>query len=142
MSECSRRKFLCTLVSTAGVLLIGAAGAQGLVLAPKRMNGSYRVPGGGTILPGTALTFLMQPENNPGILLMTKEGELRALSAICTHLGCTVAMESKSEKTRLHCPCHGSNFDLTGKVINGPAKKPLQRFDVHLDGSDAIVNVR
>lgn len=140
-SEFSRRNFLCSLAGAAAVLLVGGEAARSTVLATPRLNGSYRVPGAGTLLPGTALAFLMQPNNTPGIVLVTPQGELRAFSAICTHMGCTVAWESKGENTRLHCPCHGSNFDLAGKVVNGPAKKPLQHYEAHLDGDDVIIKM-
>ncbi|MEA3193124.1 MAG: hypothetical protein QOD26_1457 [Betaproteobacteria bacterium] len=51
------------------------------------------------------------------------EGGLHERSAVCTHLGCIVHWNA-SEKT-FDCPCHGSRYDAYGKVINGPANKPL-----------------
>jgi glycine/D-amino acid oxidase-like deaminating enzyme/nitrite reductase/ring-hydroxylating ferredoxin subunit len=52
------------------------------------------------------------------------EGELRAFSARCTHMGCAVRW-SPQEKS-WDCPCHGSRFDVqTGAVLNGPAHAPL-----------------
>jgi cytochrome b6-f complex iron-sulfur subunit len=49
-------------------------------------------------------------------------------SAVCTHLGCTVAYFPSDQK--FHCPCHGSVFARTGNVIHGPAPRPLQWFEV------------
>lgn len=46
-----------------------------------------------------------------------------AISAICTHLGCTVARDPNGGG--FHCPCHGSVFTADGKVIGGPAPRPL-----------------
>ena len=51
-------------------------------------------------------------------------------SAVCTHLGCTV--KHFDSDNRFHCPCHGSVFAADGKVIHGPAPKPLQWFEVTL----------
>jgi menaquinol-cytochrome c reductase iron-sulfur subunit len=47
---------------------------------------------------------------------------LYAISAICTHLGCTVAAQ---ETGGFYCPCHGSRFASSGAVIAGPAPRPL-----------------
>ncbi|HSK93576.1 MAG TPA: Rieske (2Fe-2S) protein [Candidatus Angelobacter sp.] len=46
-------------------------------------------------------------------------GEVRALSAICTHMGCTLRF--RPEQQDLRCPCHGASFDLAGRLANGSA---------------------
>jgi cytochrome b6-f complex iron-sulfur subunit len=51
-------------------------------------------------------------------------------SAVCTHLGCTVAYFQSDQ--RFHCPCHGSVFGPNGAVQHGPAPRPLQWFEVTL----------
>jgi glycine/D-amino acid oxidase-like deaminating enzyme/nitrite reductase/ring-hydroxylating ferredoxin subunit len=52
-----------------------------------------------------------------------EQGELHERSAICSHLGCIVQWNG-SEKS-WDCPCHGSRFDCEGRILNGPAIKPL-----------------
>jgi glycine/D-amino acid oxidase-like deaminating enzyme/nitrite reductase/ring-hydroxylating ferredoxin subunit len=53
-----------------------------------------------------------------------ESGQLQALSARCTHLGCIVRFNG-AERT-WDCPCHGSRFALDGSVIEGPAVHPLE----------------
>lgn len=50
------------------------------------------------------------------------EGSLHAVSATCTHKGCTVTWNNADGGD---CPCHGSIFASDGSVIHGPARKPL-----------------
>ncbi len=59
-------------------------------------------------------------------LLVHDENGFKALSLVCTHLGCTV--EEKADV--FACPCHGSRFDPQGEVARGPANKPLRNLRV------------
>jgi cytochrome b6-f complex iron-sulfur subunit len=70
--------------------------------------------------------------DSPILLVRTSESEVIGLSAVCTHQQCTVAPAGDA----LACPCHGSRYDLTGKVTQGPAPAPLKEFPVTVqDGS-------
>ncbi|MEE8449497.1 MAG: Rieske (2Fe-2S) protein [Thermodesulfobacteriota bacterium] len=68
-------------------------------------------------------------------LFRGKEG-FRAMSAICTHLGCTVRdsvkVDNEYPQDHSHCPCHGSVFARDGKVLSGPARRPLESYRVSL----------
>ena len=59
------------------------------------------------------------------IWIVKTQNSMYALWAKCTHLGCTPSWVSVEK--RFKCPCHGSNFDVEGDVIAGPAPKPLNR---------------
>ena len=56
--------------------------------------------------------------------LIREHGEVYALSLVCTHLGCTLAVTPQE----LTCPCHGSTFDRYGVVTRGPANVSLPRL--------------
>ncbi len=56
-----------------------------------------------------------------------------AVAQACNHQGTTIQLELGNH--RFHCPNHGSNFDLNGNVINGPATVNLQKFNTELNGT-------
>ncbi len=56
------------------------------------------------------------------VFILRNEEGFRALSSICTHLGCIVSYEG----TGFVCPCHGSKFNEVGNVLSGPAPKALE----------------
>jgi Rieske Fe-S protein len=62
-----------------------------------------------------------------------------ALSAICTHMGCTIAYSGPREV--LDCPCHGSEYALDGSVLMGPAMQPLRSYPTTFDGSTIVIGV-
>ena len=57
-----------------------------------------------------------------------QDGALHAVSALCTHQGCQVAFNPM--ECSWDCPCHGSRFDIDGGVLDGPAKKPLEKHSL------------
>ncbi|MDH4044036.1 MAG: ubiquinol-cytochrome c reductase iron-sulfur subunit [Gemmatimonadota bacterium] len=71
-------------------------------------------------------------------LVRTEEGGFLAVSRACTHLGCTVPWSS--EEYRFVCPCHGSAFDLHGDVVNPPAPRALDLFEVRIENHIVKVN--
>lgn len=78
--------------------------------------------------------------SRPGILVKTPGGELRAFSARCTHLDCTV--QYRDDLGHIWCACHNGHFDLNGRNIAGPPPEPLAPFDVNLRGDQIVVSVR
>ena len=78
--------------------------------------------------------------NRPGILIRTDTGELRAFSAVCTHLDCTV--QYRDDISRIWCACHNGHFDLTGRNVAGPPPRPLDAFDVNVRDDEIVVSKR
>jgi cytochrome b6-f complex iron-sulfur subunit len=68
----------------------------------------------------------------PAIVVRTPEGELRAFSAVCTHLDCTV--QYQAETSQIWCACHNGYYDLTGANVAGPPPRPLESYTVNVRG--------
>lgn len=68
------------------------------------------------------------------LFVIRSGNEFHVISAICTHLGCTV----QSRGDRFACPCHGSVFDAQGVVLGGPAPRPLPWFELSLAPSGEL----
>ncbi len=68
-----------------------------------------------------------------GILLFrASAAEVKAYSRRCTHQGCTIGAFSNGTST---CPCHGSQFNTSGGVVNGPATASLKQYIAQLDNT-------
>jgi cytochrome b6-f complex iron-sulfur subunit len=88
------------------------------------------------LLAGSVLMFKFG--SSPAMLIHHQDGRWIALTAVCTHLGCTVQYESAAD--RIHCGCHGGVYNpYTGANVSGPPPKPLKLFKVAV--GDAGVNV-
>lgn len=74
----------------------------------------------------------------PAILVRTPNDELKAFSAVCTHLNCTVQYDAKS--SIILCACHNGRYGLDGRVISGPPPRPLEEFKVAIKKDEIIVS--
>ena len=68
----------------------------------------------------------------PVLLFRTAAGELRALTAKCTHLDCTV--QYRAERSDIWCACHNGTYDPKGTNVSGPPPRPLTPIEVKLRG--------
>jgi len=149
-----RRNFLYKLGAGAGVAAIVTQATASLrSLVP---NVSYDAPT--TVKLGPPVEFpdglKFLPDER---LYVFREGNtFHAISAVCTHLGCTVRAVALSQvktadvggkKTRLThefiCPCHGSKYTGEGTNVSGPAPKPLTwyRLSVAADDGQLVVDL-
>jgi menaquinol-cytochrome c reductase iron-sulfur subunit len=152
MSEpVDRRHLLRALLTGAGVTAVGYQGA--VLLRSLAPNVSYDAP---TIVKlGLPVEF---PEGlrfmRDQRLFVIREGtRFHAISAICTHLGCTVQAEimlegraTSVEAKQVHrfvCPCHGSKYDGDGTCTSGPAPRPLGWYHLSFapDDGQLVVNL-
>jgi cytochrome b6-f complex iron-sulfur subunit len=68
--------------------------------------------------------------NEPVIVIKLSETDIRAFSAVCTHLACIV--EFQKAKQDIFCNCHNGVYDLHGRNIAGPPPRPLNPYQVHI----------
>jgi Rieske Fe-S protein len=106
----------------------GAAAGAGSADLGKTVVKTSDIPvGGGEVFDATKV-----------VVTQPKAGEFKAFSAICTHMGCTVAGVANGTIT---CPCHGSTYDAaTGQVTAGPAPAPLPTRTVTVSGGSITVS--
>jgi len=137
----SRKRFIDWLLGTS---------AGGLLIAVLYPVSRYIVP---PEIPETAVNSVVlkvRPEDvapdsgeifrfgsKPGILVRTASGDLRAFSAVCTHLGCTV--QYRSDESDIWCACHNGHYDLNGRNIAGPPPRPLEEYAVNVRGDQIVV---
>ena len=72
-----------------------------------------------------------------GIIVISDTGQLKALSAVCTHLDCTV--QHRPDLGIIWCACHNGRYDLDGKNISGPPPRPLEKYVINEVGEDIFV---
>ena len=74
--------------------------------------------------------------------LVRTETNVIAYNPACTHLGCAYHWDAvgNAGAGQFECPCHGSAFSMDGKVIAGPAPRPLDRYLSRIDGGKVLIN--
>jgi cytochrome b6-f complex iron-sulfur subunit len=133
--QLSRRDVLVALGSTGlvGALAAAALGSLRFLAPPiSQAHPAIVVAGPPASFPLASLTPLA---NSPVLIGRDDEG-LFAISAVCTHLGCTLHATGES----LTCPCHGSRFALDGPNLDGPAARPLPHLALRLN-ADGLLEV-
>lgn len=139
----SRRSFVTTIVGFAALIGLGVALAS--VKIPT--SSSSPVSSQTTASPSSAITntsnlqvdspvYFEYPSGYPNVLFKRNDGSLAAYSLLCTHVCCEVTYDSASNE--FYCPCHGSLFDASGRVLRGPAGSALPSVTLTVDGSGNI----
>ncbi|HLY41205.1 MAG TPA: Rieske (2Fe-2S) protein [Terracidiphilus sp.] len=75
----------------------------------------------------------------PAMLIHHEDGRWIAMTAVCTHLGCTVQYEPQAD--RIHCGCHGGVYNAyTGANVSGPPPKPLKLYKVAVNATGVDIS--
>ncbi len=123
-------------VSRRSLLSIGWIASLVSLIGPGLANIRYLFP---NVLYETPTAFkLRKPAEYPPNSISFEEDRrlfvfndrhgFRAMSAVCTHLRCTVGPFGPGKGATSRCPCHGSLFDKQGRVLSGPAPRSLDFF--------------
>jgi cytochrome b6-f complex iron-sulfur subunit len=119
-----------TMFSACGGASSSPTGPSGMAsplgTVPGRLAGStVQVTVAGSALADAGGAVLV--ESNAGVFLLSRAGgdAFTAVEAVCTHEGCTV---NGAAGDIYVCPCHGSRYNRSGQVVNGPAKANLRRY--------------
>jgi nitrite reductase/ring-hydroxylating ferredoxin subunit len=136
----TRREFCVRTCQAVSLLTIGSVihGCGGNAMSPSgsapalptvsasAVNGALAVTiDSASPLASVGGTALVQAAAGNFLVARTAQDTFTALTAVCTHEGCTV---SGFEGPVYVCPCHGSRFTTSGSVAQGPAPSPLRQF--------------
>jgi cytochrome b6-f complex iron-sulfur subunit len=133
----TRREFVkagaAAVVACAGCSMLARKREPDLTL--KLVDGEIRIPNA-TLQESLVLEI---PDVQRVLLFRVSDGSVHAVSITCTHLGCDV--EYARDRGRIECPCHGSEYDVEGRNLRGPAKKPLTRYAASREGNEIVVRI-
>ncbi len=137
-----RRDFLSKLLTWWGTFsILSVAAAILKYLTPPEAI----APSGDTLEEGTIYDIpinsakIVKFHKEPVILVHTASDQFRAFNARCTHLGCIVQFVP-AEVPHFACNCHGSQYDINGKNIAGPAPRPLTPMRVTIRQTTILVS--
>ena len=128
----SRRSFIAKAVGLAAglvVLPIGKAWAKKLAISLEKVNKLQKVDG---------WTILKIKDRQ---VLFVRDGldSIKAMDPVCTHQKCLVGYDPQGK--RIACGCHKSHYDLSGKVLDGPAPAPLKTYPAKLSKGRIILTL-
>ena len=148
----TRRNFQVAAIYGIWSLMIAALGlpAAAYLLIPARLrrnNDWVEVGDLAQLTPNAPVQLAFRRNRVDGWRVISEKGtawvvklsgnEVVAYAPQCTHLGC--AYHWDSNKTEFVCPCHNSLFSLDGKVLGGPAPRPLDRYQTRIEGNKLFV---
>lgn len=73
----------------------------------------------------------------PVLVFRTLAGDVKALTATCTHLACTV--QYRAERSDIWCACHNGTYNLQGVNVSGPPPRPLTALNVYVRGEKIVL---
>ena len=148
----SRRGLCIAAIGAIWAAIVGALGlpAAGYLLLPPKSRGNdeWIEIGEAASLPveqPSAMVFRRNrtdgwkviSEKMTAWVVKTRSGGVMAFGPQCSHLGC--AHHWEEGRSVFVCPCHDSLFAMDGRVLGGPAPRPLDRYDVKVEGGKLLI---
>jgi len=136
--EVPRRDFLNVAIGGSAAALAVAGGypvVRYLEPPPSQSKGAVRVGELDKFPVGSVRTVLV---NERPVLIVRSAQEVRAFSAVCSHLQCVVAYSP--ERKQIECPCHGGVYSIDGRNLAGPPPRPLEELAVTIDEGVLLVS--
>jgi len=148
-----RRTFLSVATWTIGGLISASVGipAMAYILGPAMQDNDTQnwIELGATskVELDTPTLFKAKVERQSGwitdeeefaVYILTENGrDFTGMSNVCTHLGCRVRWIN--DRQQFYCPCHNGVFDKQGNVLSGPPPRPLDRYELKVDGEQIFM---
>jgi cytochrome b6-f complex iron-sulfur subunit len=134
---CTKACRAVSVLATAGLAACGVGPTAPTLEELSSVDGSVSgrtisVTIAGSSLASVGAAALVMSSLGPFLVAQPSQDAFVALTAICTHQGCTVTGFSGDQFV---CPCHGSRFTTNGTVAAGPAASSLQQYPTHFDGA-------
>jgi len=148
----SRRNFMQTAITAIGGVIASGFGIPGVgyIISPallKRDKKWILLGSIGNIPINTPTLFKARVEQKTGwvtdykeyaVYVITSDGKnYRALSNVCTHLGCHVRWIEDLQT--FYCPCHNAVFDIDGQVLQGPPPRPLDEVVIKIEDEEIFM---
>lgn len=148
----SRRSFYLTFIYGLWAIIsvaLAVPAAIYLLLPPRLRKGEQWVEAGDVskIEPKVPVEMVFRKNRLDGWRLSSEkqtawvvklgDRDLVAFGAQCTHLGCAYHWDER--KSEFQCPCHNSVFSLDGKVVSGPAPRPLDRYATRIENGKLLL---
>lgn len=127
-----RRDFTRYLLGASAAFAVGTVGAALWANMQSFNVGEPRpIVEESRVEPGSEYLFAYPTDRDPAMIVRLPDGELRAFSQKCTHLGCVVYYQPDND--RIFCPCHHGVFEpSTGDPTAGPPERPLAKIDIEV----------
>jgi menaquinol-cytochrome c reductase iron-sulfur subunit len=152
MEETTRRSFYSAVIAGLGGIMTAALAAPAaayLLLKPKSQNKADFIPAAdlSTLTPGKPEEVVFHRTRTDGWRVINEKStawvvketddKVVAFTPTCTHLGCAYHWDEQAKN--FLCPCHTSVFSIDGKVLSGPAPRPLDRYVTKIDQGKVLI---